>query len=105
MSKILNIFFVGDIVGQPGLDIAINLIPNYLKKYSVDFLIINGENTTEGKGIAEDHAKKALTEKTATAASGRYKNPMVNMAIAVTSGCERFICTQYPCCGADKAED
>lgn len=58
MSKHLNLFFVGDIVGQPGLDIAVTLIPNYLKKYSVDFLIINGENTTEGKGIAAEHAAK-----------------------------------------------
>ena len=54
----MNIFFVGDIVGQPGLDLAITLVPNYVKKYAVDLLIINGENTTEGKGIAEDHAKK-----------------------------------------------
>jgi metallophosphoesterase (TIGR00282 family) len=58
VPKHLNIFFVGDIVGQPGLDLAINLIPNYLKKYSVDLLIVNGENTTEGKGISEEHAKK-----------------------------------------------
>ena len=58
MAKYLNIFFVGDIVGQPGLDLAINLIPNYQKKYSVDLLIVNGENTTEGKGISEEHAKK-----------------------------------------------
>jgi calcineurin-like phosphoesterase len=54
----LNIFFIGDIVGTPGLDLAATLIPNYVKKYSVDLLIVNGENTTEGKGIAEEHAKK-----------------------------------------------
>ncbi len=54
----LNIFFIGDIVGTPGLDLAATLIPSYVKKYSVDLLIVNGENTTEGKGIAEEHAKK-----------------------------------------------
>ena len=48
----LNIFFIGDIVGTPGLDLAATLIPVYVKKYSVDLLIVNGENTTEGKGIA-----------------------------------------------------
>ncbi len=58
MPSTLNILFVGDIVGQPGLDLAVNLIPNYIKKYSVDLLIVNGENTTEGKGIAAEHAKK-----------------------------------------------
>lgn len=58
MTPTLNIFFVGDIVGQPGLEIASTLVPNYLKKFNVDLLVINGENATEGKGIAEEHAKK-----------------------------------------------
>ncbi|MEW6510530.1 MAG: TIGR00282 family metallophosphoesterase [Bacteroidota bacterium] len=58
MSRQLNIFFVGDIVGTPGLELATTLIPNYLKKFSVDLLIVNGENVTDGKGIAEEHAKK-----------------------------------------------
>jgi metallophosphoesterase (TIGR00282 family) len=58
LAHTLNIFFVGDIVGTPGLDLACTLVPNYVKKYAVDFLIINGENVTEGKGIAEEHAKK-----------------------------------------------
>jgi metallophosphoesterase (TIGR00282 family) len=57
MANTLNMFFVGDIVGKPGLDIATALVPSFLKKYEVDCLIINGENTTEGKGIAEEHAK------------------------------------------------
>jgi metallophosphoesterase (TIGR00282 family) len=54
----LNILFVGDIVGTPGLELATQLIPSYLKKYSIDLLIVNGENTTDGKGISEEHAKK-----------------------------------------------
>ena len=58
MPKTLNIFFVGDVVGMPGLELAANLVPSYVKKYAVDLLIINGENATEGKGIAEEHAKK-----------------------------------------------
>lgn len=58
MPKTLNIFFVGDVVGIPGLELAANLVPSYVKKYAVDLLIINGENATEGKGIAEEHAKK-----------------------------------------------
>jgi metallophosphoesterase (TIGR00282 family) len=58
MSTTLNMLFIGDIVGTPGLELAVSLIPNYVKKYAVDFLIVNGENVTEGKGIAEEHAKK-----------------------------------------------
>ena len=54
----LNILFIGDIVGSPGLDLATALVPSYVKKYSADLLIVNGENATDGKGIAEEHAKK-----------------------------------------------
>jgi 2',3'-cyclic-nucleotide 2'-phosphodiesterase len=58
VSKTLSILFIGDIVGLPGLELALNLIPNYHKKYAVDLLIANGENLTDGKGIAEEHAKR-----------------------------------------------
>ncbi len=58
MPKLLNFFFVGDIVGSPGLELATTLIPNYVKKYAVDVLVVNGENVTDGKGISEEHAKK-----------------------------------------------
>lgn len=58
MAKTLNILFIGDVVGPPGLDLTLNLLPSYLKKFGVDLLIVNGENTTDGKGISEEHAKK-----------------------------------------------
>lgn len=60
MSATINILFIGDIVGQPGLELALNLLPAYQKKYAVDLLIVNGENLTEGKGVAEEHAKKVF---------------------------------------------
>lgn len=58
MASTINILLVGDIVGNPGLELAANLMPSYIKKYSVDLLIVNGENATDGKGISEEHAKK-----------------------------------------------
>lgn len=54
----MNILFVGDIVGTPGLDLAAAIIPGLIKKHAVDLLIVNGENVTDGKGISEEHAKK-----------------------------------------------
>jgi len=58
VSSVLNILFVGDIVGAPGLELAISVVPNFVKKYAIDLLIINGENATEGKGISAEDAKK-----------------------------------------------
>jgi len=57
MADLLNIFFVGDIVGKPGLQLLDKLLQQYIQKYNVDFCIVNGENTTEGKGISEEDSK------------------------------------------------
>ncbi len=58
MSSTLSLFFVGDIVGKPGLELTTTLLKNYLEKYKVDFCIANGENLTEGKGLTAEDAKK-----------------------------------------------
>lgn len=58
MSNHTNIFFVGDIVGQPGLKLTETVLKQYLQKFEVDLCIVNGENVTEGKGISEEDAKR-----------------------------------------------
>jgi 2',3'-cyclic-nucleotide 2'-phosphodiesterase len=72
MAKPLNILFVGDVVGTPGLDLCATLIPNYVKKYGVDLLIVNGENVTEGKGLSEEHAKKIFEWGTHVITTGNH---------------------------------
>jgi hypothetical protein len=57
LAQYVNILFVGDIVGKPGLVLTETLLKQYLQKYSIDCCIINGENVTEGKGISEEDAK------------------------------------------------
>lgn len=57
MPPPLNILFVGDVVGAPGLELTTSLVPSLVKKHDIDLLVINGENLTEGKGISEDHAR------------------------------------------------
>lgn len=51
MSKKLNILFIGDIVGEPGLSLLQTVLPGLIKKYDADFVIANGENSHEGLGI------------------------------------------------------
>jgi metallophosphoesterase (TIGR00282 family) len=57
LSKNLNILFVGDINGKPGMTLVSNLLKQYFQKYEIDFCVANGENVTEGKGIEERDAK------------------------------------------------
>lgn len=52
-SSHINILFIADIVGKPGLDITAHLLPGLKRKHNVDFCIANGENASNGKGITE----------------------------------------------------
>lgn len=59
-QKVLNILFVGDIVGLPGLQITETVLKSYIQKYNIDFCIANGENLVDGKGINEEMADKVF---------------------------------------------
>ncbi len=54
----LNILFIGDIVGKPGMDIVQMYLPGLQKKYHADVTIVNGENASDGKGCTEKEAKQ-----------------------------------------------
>jgi 2',3'-cyclic-nucleotide 2'-phosphodiesterase len=53
----INILFIGDVIGQPGLDIVQMYLPSLQKKYRADAIIVNGENLSDGKGCTEREAK------------------------------------------------
>ncbi|MFH1863154.1 MAG: YmdB family metallophosphoesterase, partial [bacterium] len=52
-SEALNVLFIADIVGKPGIDITSRYLTALLKKHNVDICIANGENATDGKGITD----------------------------------------------------
>lgn len=54
MADTINILFIGDIVGKPGLSLVDTLLPSLIKKHKADFVIANGENSHEGMGINEE---------------------------------------------------
>ncbi|MCK4852020.1 MAG: TIGR00282 family metallophosphoesterase [Candidatus Omnitrophica bacterium] len=47
----MNILFLGDIVGRPGREIIHQVLPDYIKKREIDFVIANGENAAGGSGV------------------------------------------------------
>ncbi|MHB1688782.1 MAG: TIGR00282 family metallophosphoesterase [Ignavibacteriaceae bacterium] len=49
----LNVLFVGDIIGKPGLNIVQTWLPGLIQKYKADLVIANGENAADGKGCTE----------------------------------------------------
>ncbi|MBU1100972.1 MAG: TIGR00282 family metallophosphoesterase [Bacteroidetes bacterium] len=53
----INILFIGDVVGKPGLSLIETWLPSLEKKYRADIIIANGENAAEGKGCTEKEGK------------------------------------------------
>lgn len=47
----ISIFFIGDIIGKPGMDFLSMWLPGLLQKYKPDVIFANGENANDGKGI------------------------------------------------------
>lgn len=56
----MNILAVGDIVGKIGFNKLKAELPNLVKKYKIDFIIVNAENIDEGMGITERHYRDLL---------------------------------------------
>ena len=53
-----KILFFGDTIGKPGRQALLQEIPKIRAQYQPDFVIVNVENITHGKGVTE----KALAE-------------------------------------------
>src|SRR6478672_3469638 len=49
----MRILFIGDIVGRSGGAIVLDKLPGLIKGYTLDLVVINGENAAGGFGITE----------------------------------------------------
>ena len=49
----MRLLFLGDIVGRTGRNVVCDALPGLIKRYALDFVVINGENSAGGFGITE----------------------------------------------------
>ena len=49
--QVLKAILIGDVVGDPGMDVLSNRLPHLIKEYSADFVTVNGENAADGFGL------------------------------------------------------
>jgi len=56
----MNIMMLGDVVGEPGLLVLEKRLSALIKKHSVDFTVINGENACGGFGLTEETLDRIL---------------------------------------------
>lgn len=52
----MKVFFVGDIMGEPGRRVLLKRLPKVIQDYGVDVIVGNGENAAGGFGITPDIA-------------------------------------------------
>lgn len=48
----MNILYVGDVMGEPGIEVVEKVLPKLRKERKIDLVIAQSENVTEGKGIS-----------------------------------------------------
>ena len=68
----MKILAVGDIVGKTGIQMLKNHLPRLLKKYDIDFVIVNAENAAEGMGLLEKQYKDILSVGTDIVTMGNH---------------------------------
>ncbi len=56
----MRILFLGDVVGRSGRDALAARLPQLRSDWALDFVVVNGENATNGVGLSPEHADKIL---------------------------------------------
>lgn len=56
----MRILFIGDVVSTAGCEFVRRVLPSFKKLNSIDFCIINGENSAKGNGITPQSAEHLL---------------------------------------------
>ncbi|WP_353345190.1 TIGR00282 family metallophosphoesterase [Litorivita sp. NS0012-18] len=56
----MRILFLGDVMGRAGRGAVAEHLPRLRKEWRLDFVVVNGENASNGMGLSGDHAKGLL---------------------------------------------
>lgn len=56
----VNLLFIGDVVGRPGRQTLQRLLPRLVDRYSADLVVVNGENAAAGFGLTRDTMRELL---------------------------------------------
>ena len=57
----MKLLFIGDVVGDRGIDFLEEKIYSLKKEYSPDVIVVNGENAANGNGVTEHSLKRLIS--------------------------------------------
>ena len=56
----MRILFLGDVMGRSGRTAVVEKLPKLRADWGLDFVVLNGENASQGAGLTAEHAKVLL---------------------------------------------
>jgi len=56
----MRLLFLGDVMGRSGRAAVTERLPGLRAQWGLDFVVVNGENASQGAGLTGDHAKELL---------------------------------------------
>ncbi|NDW44812.1 TIGR00282 family metallophosphoesterase [Ruegeria sp. PrR005] len=56
----MKILFLGDVMGRAGRAAVVEHLPRLRAEWKLDFVVVNGENASNGMGLSGEHAKLLL---------------------------------------------
>ncbi|MFO0702801.1 MAG: ribonuclease Y [Candidatus Andersenbacteria bacterium] len=71
-APLVNIIFIGDVIGKPGRQAVARHLPELRKKHEADFVIANGENLAHGKGATRETINELISAGVDLVTSGNH---------------------------------
>lgn len=56
----MRLLFIGDVVGRAGRKAVVEALPELRRRYDLDFVVVNGENSAGGFGITESITQELI---------------------------------------------
>ena len=78
----MRLLFLGDVMGRSGRAAVSEHLQRLRAEWRLDFVVVNGENATNGMGLSGDHAK-ALFDAAQRKMSGHVSDKVVNKVVRV----------------------
>lgn len=67
-----RIIMIGDVMGDPGLEVLDRCLPALIKEHSAIFTVVNGENAAEGFGITKENLARMIAAGADAVTSGNH---------------------------------
>ncbi|MCB0326648.1 MAG: YmdB family metallophosphoesterase [Bdellovibrionales bacterium] len=76
----MKVLMIGDVFGSPGVFAVKTLLPRLIETYGIGFVVANGENALDGRGISESIAKELFEAGVDVLTSGNHCNARKEVA-------------------------